>query len=81
MRLEMDDTGQKFTDKKLLVKGLKRMAISIPLLVLTTYIFTFAFLNKEAIPLYILLPLGLIAMALTIYLMFRGIKLIMKAIF
>lgn len=77
----MDETNQKFTDKKLLVKGLKRLAVALPLLVLTTYIFTFAFLNKETIPLYWLLPLGILAMGLTIYLLFGGIKIILKSIF
>jgi len=75
------DTNQKYTDKKLLVKGLKRLAFAIPILVLTTYILTFAFLNKEVIPLYIFLPLGIIAMGLTIYLLFSGIKIILKSLF
>ncbi|MDT0555193.1 DUF6095 family protein [Patiriisocius hiemis] len=77
----MKEPKQKFTNKKLLVMGIKRMALSIPLLVLTTYILTFAFLNKETIPLYVFLPLGIIAMAATIYLIFKGLKLILKAIF
>ncbi|MEZ4858036.1 MAG: DUF6095 family protein [Flavobacteriaceae bacterium] len=77
----MKETNQKITDKKLLVKGIKRMALSIPLLVLTTYILTFSFLNKETIPLYIFFPLGIISMGATIYLLFHGIKLILKAIF
>ena len=77
----MDDTGQKYSDKKLLVKGLKRLALSIPLLVLTTYILTFAFLNKETIPLYVFLPLGIIFVGLTIYLMFSGVKTLVKALF
>ena len=77
----MDETGQKYSDKKLLVKGLKRLALSIPLLVLTTYVITFAFLNKETIPLYIFLPVGIILMVLTIYLMFSGIKILIKALF
>jgi len=77
----MDNTGQKHSDKKLLVKGLKRLALSIPLLVLTTYVITFAFLNKETIPLYIFLPVGIIFMGLTIFLMFSGIKNLVKALF
>ena len=40
------------TDKQLLVKGLKRLALALPLLVATTYAFTFTFLNKETIPMY-----------------------------
>lgn len=79
--IPMDETNQKYTDKKLLVKGLKRLALALPLLVLTTYILTFAFLNKETIPLYIFLSLGIIAMGLTIYLLFGGIKLVMKSLF
>ena len=77
----MDETNQKFTDKKLLVKGLKRLGLAIPLLVLTTYILTFAFLNKETIPLYIILPLGIIGVAATIFLLFGGIKIILKSLF
>jgi len=69
------------TDKQLLVKGIKRMAIGIPLIVLTTYILTFAFLNKDHIPIYIFLSLGIVAMAATIYLLFQGIRLILKALF
>lgn len=69
------------TDKKLLVKGIKRMAVGIPMIVLTTYILTFAFLNKDNIPLYIFLSLGIIAMAATIYLLFQGIRMILKAVF
>jgi hypothetical protein len=69
------------TDKTLLLKGLKRLAICIPLLVLTTYLLTFAFLNKETIPLYVVLPLGIIAMGFTIFLLFSGIKIILRAVF
>ncbi|WP_339698589.1 DUF6095 family protein [uncultured Marixanthomonas sp.] len=77
----MKDTNQKYTDKQFLVKGLKRLAIALPLLVLTTYLFTFAFLNKETIPLYYLLPLAILGMAATIYLLFNGIKWMLKALF
>ncbi|MCT8340836.1 DUF6095 family protein [Luteirhabdus pelagi] len=71
----------KHTNKKLLVKGIKRLAICIPLLVLTTYVITFSFLNKETIPLYIILPLGILLMAGTIYLLFSGIKIILSSLF
>lgn len=69
------------TDKKLLLKGIKYMAFVIPLLILTTYIFTFIFLNKETRLFYILLPLALLGMAGTIWLGFKGLKTIMKAVF
>ena len=77
----MDNTNQKYTDKKLIVKGVKRLLLALPLLVVTTYAFTFAFLNKETIPLYLFLPLAIVGMAATIYLMFSGIKLLLKALF
>jgi len=77
----MKETDQKYTDKQLLVKGLKRLVLALPLLVLTTYILTFAFLNKDTIPLYIFLSLGIIAMAITIYLLFNGIKIILRSLF
>ncbi|MCZ6593292.1 MAG: DUF6095 family protein [Bacteroidetes bacterium] len=77
----MKETDQKYTDKQLLVKGLKRLALALPLLLLTTYVLTFAFLNKDTIPIYIFLILGIITMAITIYLLFNGIKIILKSIF
>lgn len=76
-----DNTNQTFTNKQLLVKGLKRLALALPFLVLTTYAFTFAFLNKETIPLWIVLPLAILGMGATIFLLFNGIKIILKAIF
>jgi len=81
MPITMKETKQKYTDKQLLVSGLKRLALALPLLVLTTYILTFAFLNKDTIPLYIFLTLGIIAMGATIFLLFSGIKTIMKSLF
>lgn len=77
----MDNNQRGHTDKQLLVKGIKRLALALPLLVLTTYVFTFTFLNKETIPMYYLLPLAILGMAGTIYLLFNGIKLIMKSLF
>ena len=69
------------TDKKLLVKGIKYMALVIPLLVLTTYLFTFMFLNKETKLFYIVMPLAIAGMAGTFWLGFKGLKTIMRAIF
>jgi len=77
----MDDTNQKYTDKQLLVKGIKRLALCIPFIVGTTYLITFSALNKETLPLYLFLPLALIAMGVTIFLLFSGIKIILKSLF
>ena len=81
MHIKMDNTNQKHTNKPLLIKRLKRLAMALPLLIFTTYIFTFGFLNKEVLPLYISLTLGCIAMAATLFLLFNGFKIIMKSLF
>jgi hypothetical protein len=77
----MKNPNQKHTDKQLLLKGLKRLALALPLLVLTTYLFTFSFLNRETIPLWIVFPLAIFGMATTVYLLFNGIKIIVRALF
>ena len=69
------------TDKQLLVKGLKYMAITIPLLILTVYLFTLSFLNTESKIIYYVLPLAFVGMTGTIWLGFKGIKTILKSIF
>ncbi|WP_350339317.1 DUF6095 family protein [Altibacter sp.] len=79
--LPLKRIAMRHTNKQILVKGIKRLVLCIPLLVLTTYILTFAFLNKETIPLYIFLPLGIIVMAVTIFLLFSGIKIILTSLF
>lgn len=76
----MNEPEQKHTDKKLLARGLKILVLAIVMIVLSTYLLTFTFLNKEVLSLYITFPLALIAMAVTIYLFFKGIKLIMKSL-
>ena len=67
--------------KKHFIKGVKYLAFGIPLIVLTTYILTFAFLNKEVLPLYLILPLGIIAMAATLYVLFKGLRIVLDAVF
>jgi len=69
------------TDQKLLIRGLKRLVLALPLLVVTTYLLNFAFLNKATIPIYIALIPGIAFMIVTIYLLFNGIKIIMRSLF
>lgn len=71
----------KHTDQKLLIRGLKRLVLALPLLIVTTYLLNFAFLNKETIPIYIALLPGIAFMIVTIYLLFNGIKIIMRSLF
>lgn len=73
--------SKEHTDLKLLVKGLKKMALSLPLLFLSPYLLTLSFMNKENFVFYIAFILGLIAGAGAIYLIFKGISTIMKSIF
>jgi hypothetical protein len=73
--------AKQHTDTKLLLKGIKMLALSIPMIVASTYLLTFVFLNKEVLPMYLLFPLALIFMVLTIYLIFKGIKTLIKAVF
>ncbi len=77
----MTENKRGHTNKQLLVKGLKRLALGIPLIVISTYLITFAVLNKENIPIYIFLTLGIISMAGTIYLLFMGFKMILRSMF
>ncbi|MGV6828739.1 MAG: DUF6095 family protein [Flavobacteriales bacterium] len=72
---------QNNNNKKILIKGLKTMGISLPLFFLSPYILTLAFLNKDNFSFYIFFSLGLILFILTIYLFYKGIKTIMKSLF
>lgn len=78
MRIEM---SKPHTDKKLLVKGIKLMAYSLPLLILSPYLITLAALNKHNFTLYVFLILGIMVGFTAIYLCFKGINTIMKSMF
>lgn len=69
------------TDLKQLVKGIKFMAMALPLLFLSPYLLSLSFLNKQNFSFYIFLVLGLIAGAGAIYLCFKGINTIIKSMF
>ncbi|MDN3596596.1 DUF6095 family protein [Zunongwangia endophytica] len=71
----------KHTDRKLLGKGIKNLAGSLPLTVLGPVILYSSFQNQDK-PLFIpILILGVLAMFTAIFLIFRGIMIVMKAIF
>ncbi len=71
----------KHTNQKLLTKGIKKMALALPLLFLAPYLLTLSFLNKENFTFYIFFLSGIIAGAGAIYLCFKGINTILKSIF
>lgn len=75
----MEETNN--TDKDVLVKGVKTMALSAALMFLGPTMFYIAFSNKEK-PLYIpILVLAFTLCALAIYFGFKGLKTIMDSMF
>ena len=73
--------SKEHTDLELLRKGVKYLAIALPLLFLSPYLITLAFLNTETIYGYVFFGIGFIAGAGAVYLLFKGINTIMKSIF
>ncbi|GGD90741.1 DUF6095 family protein [Planktosalinus lacus] len=71
----------KNTDKKVLMTGIKFMALSLPLMFLAPYLITLGFLNKDNSTFYIFFPIGLIIGIAAVYFAFKGILTIMKSIF
>ncbi|MHA7941466.1 DUF6095 family protein [Formosa sp. 3Alg 14/1] len=71
----------KRTNKKILVDGLKKMAISLGLMFLGPSLIHIAFTNTEK-PLYIpLLILGIVVCGLAVFFAFKGLKTIMDSMF
>jgi hypothetical protein len=73
--------SKEHTDVELLRKGVKYLAIALPLLFLSPYLITLAFLNTETIYGYVFFGLGFVAGVGAVYLVFKGINTIMKSIF
>lgn len=73
--------SKEHTDVELLRKGVKYLAIALPLLFLSPYLITLAFLNTETIYGYVFFGIGFIAGVGAVYLLFKGINTIMKSIF
>lgn len=69
---------QKHTNVQLLKKGLKYLFFCLLLMVAGPYLLTLSFINDTM--LFILIP-GLVACAGAIYLGFKGIQTIVKAVF
>lgn len=69
------------TDKELLLKGLKKMGVSLIFMFFGPILLHIAFSNKEK-PLYIpLLILGVIICGTAMFLAFKGIQTIMNSMF
>jgi hypothetical protein len=71
----------KHTNKELLLKGLRYLAGALPLAAIGPIVIFSAFNNQDH-PWYIpVLAIGLIAAAASVFLMFKGIGTLMKALF
>lgn len=71
----------KHTDKEVLIRGLKKMVVSLLCMFLGPTLIYIAFSNNEK-PLYIpILIIGLIFCFLAVFLAFKGLKSIMDSMF
>ncbi len=71
----------KHSDKQLLAKGIKFLAIALPLLFLSPYLLTLSFLNKGHWSFYLFFSIGILLGAGAIFCIFKALKTFMKAIF
>ena len=72
---------RKHTDKNLLGKGLKFMAGALPLIIIGPVVLFSSFKNQDHPWLIPILIIGLLALFGAIFLLFKGIGIIMKALF
>ena len=68
-------------DKKLLAKGIKYLSGALPLMFIGPTVIYNAFMNQHTNWHYLVLAIGIIACLASMYLMFIGLKIIMKGIF
>lgn len=69
------------TNKEVLVKGIKIMAGTVFLLVLATFVINSSFKNQDHSFFIPVLGVGLILFIATIYIGFKGIRTLMRALF
>lgn len=69
------------TNKELLSKGIKYLTGALPLLFIGPSIIYNAFINKQNVWHYLVLAIGIVACLGAMYLMYLGLKTIMKGIF
>ncbi|MDI5899246.1 DUF6095 family protein [Flavobacterium yafengii] len=69
------------TNKELLSKGIKYLAGALPLLFLGPAVIYNAFMNQQNVWHYLVLAIGIIACIAAMFLMYLGLKIIMKSLF
>jgi len=68
-------------NKELLAKGIKYLSGALPLMFIGPTVIYNAFMNQHTNWHYLVLAIGIIACLASMYLMFVGLKIIMKGIF
>ncbi|MFV8326296.1 DUF6095 family protein [Flavobacterium sp. ZS1P14] len=69
------------TNKELLSKGIKYLAGALPLLFIGPAVIYNAFMNQQNAWHYLVLAIGIVACLAAMFLMFLGLKTIMKSLF
>ena len=69
------------TNKELLTKGVKYLAWALPLLFIGPSLIYNAFINKQNVWHYLVLAIGIIACLSAVYLMYLGLKTMMRSLF
>jgi hypothetical protein len=69
------------TNKELLSKGIKYLSGALPLMFIGPAVIYNAFMNQQNVWHYLVLAIGIIACITSIFLMFLGLKTIMKSLF
>jgi putative Mn2+ efflux pump MntP len=69
------------TNKELLSKGVRYLAGALPLLFMGPSLIYNAFMNQQNVWHYLVLGIGITACLGAMYLMFLGLKIIMKSLF
>lgn len=69
------------TDKKILLRGVRFLAIALPLLFIGPVVINSSFKNKEHALYYVVLSVGIICCILAMFLIFKGVQTMVKALF
>jgi hypothetical protein len=69
------------TNKELLSKGIKYLAGALPLLFIGPSLIYNAFMNQQNVWHYLILAIGIGVCAASMYLMYKGLKIIMQSLF
>jgi hypothetical protein len=81
MKLETLNKKSMATNKEVLSKGIKYLSGALPLMFIGPSLIYNAFMNKQNVWHYLVLAIGIIACLGAMFLMYLGLKTIMKSLF